>query len=166
MVRCNASAGRSTRTAPAPSESVASGNETSTVQDEVSESVPSAEDEEPQTPLAQATALLAKAVANPLFYLVTGLGAVKFVAGSSAENEYGIFALAALPIVALTIISKTEVGMQVQQALESKIPELLVSRGANPVATCAVSCGNLWMATTRIKRCCVRRVTRKRTFTN
>ncbi|GIL68272.1 hypothetical protein Vafri_21560 [Volvox africanus] len=77
----------------------------------------------PETLTTRAAKLVAEVVASPLFYLVAGLVAIKLV-GSTGEDGATIFVFAALPITALTALSKSSIGKQVQQQLEAKLPEL------------------------------------------
>ncbi|GLC41317.1 hypothetical protein PLESTB_001076000 [Pleodorina starrii] len=77
----------------------------------------------PETLTTRAATLAAEVVASPLFYLVAGLLAIKLVS-STGEDGATIFVFAALPITALTALSKSSVGKQVQQQLEARLPEL------------------------------------------
>ncbi|PNW87142.1 hypothetical protein CHLRE_02g110750v5 [Chlamydomonas reinhardtii] len=77
----------------------------------------------PETLTTRAAKLAAEIVASPIFYLVAGLLAIKLVA-STGEDGAAIFIFAALPITALTALSKSSVGKQVQEQLEAKLPEL------------------------------------------
>jgi hypothetical protein len=52
-----------------------------------------------------------------------GLIAIKLVA-STGESAASIFIFAALPITALTALSKSSLGKQVQQQLEGRLPQL------------------------------------------
>ncbi|KAG2436254.1 hypothetical protein HXX76_006565 [Chlamydomonas incerta] len=78
---------------------------------------------EPETLTTRAAKLAAEIVASPIFYLVAGLLAIKLVA-STGEDGATIFIFAALPVTALTALSKSSVGKQVQEQLEAKLPQL------------------------------------------
>jgi light-harvesting complex II chlorophyll a/b binding protein 7 len=67
--------------------------------------------------------LAAEIVASPLFYLVAGLIAIKLVA-STGESAASIFIFAALPVTALTALSKSSLGKEVQAQLEARLPQL------------------------------------------
>ncbi|GFR49864.1 hypothetical protein Agub_g11966 [Astrephomene gubernaculifera] len=77
-----------------------------------------------ETLATQAAKWAAEVVASPLFYLVAGLAAIKLLSLTGLEDGVTIFLFAALPITALTALSKSSLGKQVQQQLESKLPEL------------------------------------------
>jgi light-harvesting complex II chlorophyll a/b binding protein 7 len=85
--------------------------------DEPSSAVPAEESGE------AATRMLAETVANPLFYLVGGLVAIKLVA-SLGEQVGAIVLLSAAPVVGLTLISKSDAGKKVQEGLEARLPAL------------------------------------------
>jgi light-harvesting complex II chlorophyll a/b binding protein 7 len=57
--------------------------------------------------------LAAEIVASPIFYLVAGLVAIKLVS-STGEQAGSILVFAALPITALTALSKSSLGKQVR----------------------------------------------------
>jgi light-harvesting complex II chlorophyll a/b binding protein 7 len=85
---------------------------------------PEGSKEEQQAGVAvDAARIAAEVVANPLFYLVAGLVAIKLVA-STGEQSLSIFLFAAAPVTLLTLLSKSDLGKQVQQQLEAKLPEL------------------------------------------
>ncbi|KAL6754338.1 chlorophyll a/b-binding protein [Haematococcus lacustris] len=65
----------------------------------------------------------AQAVASPLFYLVAGLAAIQLVS-STGEQAGSILVFAALPVTALTALSKSQLGKQVQDALAAQLPQL------------------------------------------
>jgi len=67
--------------------------------------------------------VLAEVVANPLFYFVGGLAAIKLVS-SLGEQVGAIVVLSALPVVGLTLISKSDVGKKVAEGLETQLPAL------------------------------------------
>eukprot|EP00238_Polyblepharides_amylifera_P004082 CAMPEP_0196590210 /NCGR_PEP_ID=MMETSP1081-20130531/65972_1 /TAXON_ID=36882 /ORGANISM="Pyramimonas amylifera, Strain CCMP720" /LENGTH=360 /DNA_ID=CAMNT_0041913249 /DNA_START=243 /DNA_END=1325 /DNA_ORIENTATION=+ len=70
-----------------------------------------------------AASVLAKIVANPLFYIVAGIASIKLVA--SLDEQVGVIVLlSALPVVGLTLISKSDAGKKVEEALKEKLPEL------------------------------------------
>jgi len=79
--------------------------------------------QEEQSLATRAAQLAAEVVASPIFYLVAGLVAVKLVS-STGEQAGSILILAALPVTALTALSKSSVGKQVQAQLEARLPEL------------------------------------------
>jgi light-harvesting complex II chlorophyll a/b binding protein 7 len=81
---------------------------------------PAADDDRASTRLAR---LAAEAVASPIFYLFAGLVAVKLVA-STGEQAPAILAFAALPVTALTALSRSPLGAAVQASLEARLPEL------------------------------------------
>lgn len=65
----------------------------------------------------------ADAAVNPLTYGV-GIAISLFVVKVLGERDYIIFALAALPVVGLTALSKSPIGAQVVKSLEAKLPDL------------------------------------------
>eukprot|EP00798_Chlamydomonas_sp_ICE-L_P008897 gene8897-3780_t len=73
--------------------------------------------------LTSAATLLAEVVASPLFYAVAGAVAIKLVA-STGEQSASVFIFAATPIVALTLLSKSDLGKKVQASLNERLPEL------------------------------------------
>ncbi len=76
------------------------------------------------TPAARLTQNLANLVANPASYL----GAFVIVAAATSRFNFGggaVVALSALPVVALTAISKSSAGQEVRRAVEQEKPRLL-----------------------------------------
>ncbi len=65
-----------------------------------------------ETVSTQLARLSAEIVASPLFYVAAGLVAIKLVA-STGEQSVSILVFAALPITALTALSKSSLGKQV-----------------------------------------------------
>jgi len=85
---------------------------------------PKEEPEKEQEDIATAfTRNLAEILANPIFYIVGGLAAIKLVS-MLGEQVGTIIVLSATPVVGLTLISKSDVGKKVQEGLESKLPKL------------------------------------------
>ncbi|MEW5307110.1 MAG: hypothetical protein WDW36_009527 [Sanguina aurantia] len=78
------------------------------------------EDDSLSTKLAQSFGAI---VASPLFYFVAGAVAIKLVA-STGESSASILIFAALPVTALTALSKSSIGKSVQLALEAQLPKL------------------------------------------
>ena len=81
----------------------------------------------------------ADAAVNPLTYGV-GIAISLFVVKVLGERDYIIFALAALPVVGLTALSKSPIGAQVVKSLEAKLP------GAVVAVPCKIL-GITWLAT-------------------
>eukprot|EP00854_Cymbomonas_tetramitiformis_P003677 gene3677-4612_t len=104
---------------------------------------------------ADAAKLLAEIVANPLFYLVAGLGAIKLVA-SLGEQVGAIVVLSALPVVGLTLISKSDAGAwppddqsltpckKVEENLKAKLPELEAAAAIQKEAQDAARAKSEW----------------------
>ncbi|KAK3251569.1 hypothetical protein CYMTET_39088 [Cymbomonas tetramitiformis] len=92
---------------------------------------------------ADAAKLLAEIVANPLFYLVAGLGAIKLVA-SLGEQVGAIVVLSALPVVGLTLISKSDAGKKVEENLKAKLPELEAAAAIQKEAQDAARAKSEW----------------------
>lgn len=84
------------------------------------EKAPAEDDEEVATSF---TRTLAAIVANPLFYVVGGFAMIKIVS-MLGEQVGTILALSALPVVGLTLISKSGAGLKVKADLEDQLPEL------------------------------------------
>lgn len=87
-------------------------------------------DEQQPTRLAR---LAAEAVASPVFYLIAGLLAVKLVA-ATGEQAPAILVFAALPVTALTALSKSSLGKAVQASLEAQLPSLQAEADARRAA--------------------------------
>ncbi|KAG2491962.1 hypothetical protein HYH03_009693 [Edaphochlamys debaryana] len=103
---------------------------------------------EPESLTAKAAQLAAEVVASPLFYLAAGLLAVGLVS-QTGENEAAIFIFAALPITALTALSKSDVGKEVQAQLEAKLPELQAEAEATRAAHEAARLRSQWFGADR-----------------
>ena len=72
-----------------------------------------------------ASALVARIVANPAFYLVGGIAAVRLVGqNDSSTSLVSTLLLSASPVVLLTLLSKGEIGKRVQRNLEAQLPVL------------------------------------------
>merc|ERR1711976_637411 len=67
--------------------------------------------------------LFAETIASPVFYLVAGLLAI---GGLSLTGETVALTVivSALPVVGLTLLSKSDIGVQVQKQLEEQLPAL------------------------------------------
>ncbi|KAG2449203.1 hypothetical protein HYH02_005950 [Chlamydomonas schloesseri] len=103
---------------------------------------------EPETLTTRAAKLAAEVVASPVFYLVAGLLAIKLVA-STGEDGATIFIFAALPITALTALSKSSVGKQVQEQLEAKLPELQAAAEKTRAAHAEARARSQWYGPSR-----------------
>eukprot|EP00191_Tetraselmis_sp_GSL018_P011844 CAMPEP_0177602236 /NCGR_PEP_ID=MMETSP0419_2-20121207/14745_1 /TAXON_ID=582737 /ORGANISM="Tetraselmis sp., Strain GSL018" /LENGTH=341 /DNA_ID=CAMNT_0019095675 /DNA_START=305 /DNA_END=1327 /DNA_ORIENTATION=- len=76
---------------------------------------------------------MAEAVASPVFYLIAGLvaiGALSLV-GETVGLTIGV---SALPIVGLTLLSKSNLGRRVQEQLEERLPGLEADAAAKKAA--------------------------------
>ena len=65
----------------------------------------------------------ATVISSPLFYLAAGIGAIKLVS-STGEQGASTLVFAALPVTALTLLSKSDIGKNVADALQEKMPQL------------------------------------------
>jgi hypothetical protein len=73
---------------------------------------PAGQPQQPESLSTRAAQLAAEAVASPIFYLAAGLLAIKLVS-STGDSGLATFVFAALPITALTGLSKSSLGKQV-----------------------------------------------------
>eukprot|EP00192_Tetraselmis_astigmatica_P012037 CAMPEP_0117671690 /NCGR_PEP_ID=MMETSP0804-20121206/13481_1 /TAXON_ID=1074897 /ORGANISM="Tetraselmis astigmatica, Strain CCMP880" /LENGTH=387 /DNA_ID=CAMNT_0005480193 /DNA_START=40 /DNA_END=1203 /DNA_ORIENTATION=- len=67
--------------------------------------------------------VFAETIASPVFYLVAGVGAIGALS-LTGETVALTVVLSALPVVGLTLLSKSNVGVEVQRKLEEHLPEL------------------------------------------
>ena len=92
---------------------------------------------------------LAKVVANPAFYLVGGLAVVKGVTGSGNDTVAAVVALSALPVVGLTLISKSDAGQRVAEDLAARKPALAAEAAAVRAAQEAARGRSAWFGPAR-----------------